>query len=383
MNKHLKRLTASLSALCLAATFCSAISASAVTLYPKTVMTKSSTMWNSYRNQNIKLDYCTSKSDGKDYLFEPGRGIKVVSTYQMYRDIYVDQNDISLLYANKSYDYQQAAQCALYNTEKAYDFLKNAGYKPNGGDIFVAINDISTYSPNGNGGERENAWGKDNTIFLGMGSSNQNTESSVKFLGAATDTVTHEYMHLITGEKLGWDSYGTGSKYRERNALMEAYSDIMAELADERGDWKVGTTVFTKNSSRSENNKYSFRNLAVPGDTINPKTSGLKYYGDYYAWLRVCNIEPDSTLNAVCGSTVISHAAYLMHQKGYSNDVLAKIWMKSVDKFNKSKASTATFSDCRKAFNEAAIEVLSQTAGRYYNAQVLDLMSCFDEVGVK
>lgn len=33
-------------------------------------------------------------------------------------------------------------------------------------------------------------------------------------------------------------------------------------------------------------------------------------------------------------------------------------------------------------FYEAAIEVLSQIGGRYYIAQVFDLMTAFDEVGV-
>ena len=55
MNKHLKRIAASVSALCLAATFCSAISAGAVSLYPKTVMTKSATFWNKYANKNIPV----------------------------------------------------------------------------------------------------------------------------------------------------------------------------------------------------------------------------------------------------------------------------------------------------------------------------------------
>ena len=83
---------------------------------------------------------------------------------------------------------------------------------------------------------------------------------------------------------------------------------------------------------------------------------------------------------AAVGSTVISHAAYLMHEKGYTDQTLAKIWLRSITKI--STGNNATFADCRAAFSEAAVEVLSQIGGRYYIAQVFDLLECFDEVGV-
>lgn len=69
-----------------------------------------------------------------------------------------------------------------------------------------------------------------------------------------------------------------------------------------------------------------------------------------------------------------------MHEMGYSDQTLAKIWLRSITKMN--TGNNATFSDCREAFYEAAIEVLSQIGGRYYIAQVFQLMTAFDEVGV-
>ncbi len=361
MNKHLKRLTASISALCMAATMCGAITASAATLYPKTVMTKTVTLWNKYANKNITLQCSTSKSDYQDYLYQPTRGIKVIDTVSTSRADFAKVGDVLKLH-NDNYEKAQATQIALYNANKAYDYFKNLGYTY--GDFSVALANT----------ECDNAWldTANETLFFGTGSRSQSTANSVKFLGSATDVFTHEYMHLITYRTLGWDNNDSV----ETKALMEAYSDIMAELADERGDWKVGATVFTNNSS-SKN--YCYRNLADPKNTKNPDGSGTSYQIHYGTWQKYKG-HASSPNPEYAGSTVISHAAYLMHEKGYSNQTLAKIWMKSLSKYD--KTSNFTFTDCREAFQEAAIEVLGQTGGRYYMTQVFDLMSAFDEVGV-
>ena len=375
MKKHLKRIAASVSAICLAATFCTSLSASAVSFWPKTVMTKSSDMWNSYRSQTIHLDYCTSKEDYQDYLYNPGRDIRAVSTSSApNHSITVNYSDVLGAYTG-SYDYWQAAQCGLYTVEKAFDFYQNIGYTRSG--IYVAINDHSTYVPNGNGGERENCWASGNTIMFGLGSNDPTQPGAVRFLGTATDVATHEFTHIVTQDKVGWGSYSLPT---ETAALMEAYSDIMAELADEKHDWKVGTSVLIQNGSNGS--YYSFRNLANPGQTHNPRTPGVTYYSNYNTWKNYCNTHPNANGNIAGGSTVISHAAYLMHDMGFTDATLAKIWLKSLDKYNSSTVSHATFQDCRSAFYDAAMEVLGQIGGRYYIAQVLTLMTAFDQVGV-
>ncbi len=375
MNKHLKRIAASVSALCLAATFCSAISAGAVSLYPKTVMTKSATFWNKYANKNIKLEFSTSKEDYQDYLYEPGRGIKVVGTRSNGRySIVADTNNVLRNYSGPSYEYQQAAQIALYNANKAYDYFKKLGY--NYGDFSVAINNLKGNTVSDPDGELENAWLNNNVLVFGMGSENQSATDAVKFLGSATDVFTHEYMHLITGRELGWYSYD--GKSVETKALMEAYSDIMAELADERGDWKVGATVFTNNNSTRN---YCYRNLADPRNTKNPDSTTTTYQVNYGTWKKYSS-HPNNPQPEYAGSTVVSHAAYLMHEMGYSNETLAKIWLKSLSKYDNVDTNNVTFTDCRNAFEEAAFEVLGQTGGRYYTAQVFELMTAFDEVGI-
>lgn len=375
MKKHLKTIAASVSALCIAASLCTSLTAGAVSFWPKTVMTKSSNMWNSYRNQTIHLDYCTSKEDYQDYLYEPMRNIRAVSTSSAPgHTVNVNYNDVLGAYTG-SYEYWQAAQCGLYTVEKAYDFYQNLGYSRGG--IYVAINDHATYTPNGNGGERENSWALGDTIFFGLGSSDPTQNGALRFLGTATDVATHEFTHIVTQDKVGWDSYNLPT---ETAALMEAYSDIMAELADEKNDWKIGTSVLVQNGTNGS--YYSLRDLTNPGQTHNPRTPGVTYYSNYNTWKNYCNTHPNANTNVVTGSTVLSHAAYLMHDMGFSDATLAKIWLKSLDKYNSSTVSHATFSDCRNAFFDAAVDVLSKTGGRYYLAQVFSLMEAFNEVGI-
>ena len=377
MKKHLKRIAASVSALCLATAFCSSITASAALgFWPKTVMTKSSYLWNHYRNQTIYLDYCTYKEDYQDYLYTPGRNIRAVGTYSTpNHSVEVNRDDVLKVYGSDYYE-SQAGQCGLYNAEKAYDFFQNNGYTlctP----VYVAINPHAPYVPGGGQTLRETAWGSGDTVFFGMGSTDLTKASAVTFLGSATDTVTHEMMHLVTDYELGWSSYGNNTP--ERNALMEAYSDILAELADENHDWKVGATVFINNSP---SNNYCYRNIANPGATNNPIAPTEVYCSTYQEFTNLINTNPNYSNFAAAGSTVISHAAYLMHDMGFTDQTLAKIWLKSLSKYNPATTANATFSDCRDAFFDAAVEVLSQTGNRYYLAQVFTLMEAFNEVGV-
>ena len=381
MKKQLKTIAASVSALCIAASLCTSLTASAITLYPKTVMTKSSYMWNSCRNETIKLEYCTSKSDYQDYLYEPGRNIRTVSTSSAPgHTVNVNYNDILGAYTG-SYEYWQASQCGLYNVEKAYDFYSSIGYTPTG--LYVAINDHSTYVPGGNGGQRENAWALGDTLFFGLGSSDQSQEDAVKFLGSATDVVTHEYGHLVTQATFGWNDYSQLSP--EAAALSEAYSDIFAELADEKNDWKVGATVFTKNGCSKPAGYYSYRDIANPANTHNPKTPNTTYYTNYSLWNAAVNANPYASDLDTSGSTIISHVAYTMAQSSYfvnNKQLLAKIWLRSLSKYNVADTTQITFRDCRYAFLDAAYEVLSEEGIPYYQSQALHLITAFNGANV-
>ena len=237
--------------------------------------------------------------------------------------------------------------------------------------------------PGGNGGERENAWALGDTLFFGLGSSDQSQESAVKFLGSATDVVTHEYGHLVTQAAFGWDNYSQLS--REAAALSEAYSDIFAELADENNDWKVGATVFTKNGVTKPAGYYSFRDIANPANTHNPKTPGATYYTDYSQWQAAAAANPYASNLDAAGSTVISHVAYTMAQSSYfvnNKELLAKIWLVSLSKYNTTDTANITFSDCRAAFLAAANEVMSQTGDPYYPSKVLHIITAFNAAGV-
>lgn len=377
MKKHLKTIAASISAICITASISTVLTASAVSFTPNAVTPKHGTFWNQYWHSNygnIVLDYCRSKQDNQDYLYTPGRNIRAVSTSSgPNRTVIVNYNDVLRMYGS-DYNVSQAGQCGLYNVEKAYDFLQTNGYTYST-PLYVAINDVATYTIGGGDGQRENAWAADDTLFFGMGSRNLNKETAVTFLGSATDIVTHELMHLVTAREIGWTDYGSASV--EAQALMEAYSDILAELADEQNDWKIGATLFVNNTP-SKN--YCYRNIANPAATNNPLSPNEEYCSTYSEFTQFVAENPYYTNYAAVGSTVISHAAYLMHEKGYTDQTLAKIWLKSATKIN--TGNNASFADCRDAFYEAAIEVLSQIGGRYYLAQVFDLMTAFDEVGV-
>ena len=380
MKKHLKAIAASVSALCLAASFCTSLTASAALgFWPKTVMTKSSDMWNSYRNTTIHLDYCTSKDDYQDYLYTPGRDIRAVSVSSAPgHGVAINYNDVLGAYTG-SYDFWQASQCGLYNVEKAYDYFANLGY--NCGGIYVAINDCATYVPNGNGGYREISYAENNTVFFGMGSSNQNAHGAVRFLGSATDIATHELGRIVAERQLGLS--GNSNISTETAAVLNAYSDIFAELADEKNDWKIGASVFVENGTSGS--YYSYRDIANPSNTHNPRNSNLTLYTSYSAWQNAYNANPYNDNLVIGGSTVLSHAAYIMSQMNYfqnHKDQLAKIWLVSLTKYNTSNPANITMYDCREAVLSAAADVLSQTGDPYYMSTVMLVNMALSSTGI-
>ncbi len=197
--------------------------------------------------------------------------------------------------------------------------------------------------------------------------------------GTDIDVVTHEYTHLVTQLKLGWESSVSG----ETACLMEAYSDIMGELNDGTREWKIGTNQYLENINTNIK-KCSVRDIMSPNSTITPNLSGGYLTNNFYtnyASLRndlptLMNSSGDRSYSAL-GSTVISRAAYLMECYGIPAENLKVIWYRSMDKLKDMTADTkeATFSDCRKAVL-ASTDVFTGT--NYKNL----IKSAFDSVGV-
>lgn len=56
------------------------------------------------------------------------------------------------------------------------------------------------------------------------------------------DVLAHEYIHLVTQQKLNW--YTNLYRNIEWASVEEAYSDILGELSEPNPDWKIGTGLY-------------------------------------------------------------------------------------------------------------------------------------------
>lgn len=158
--------------------------------------------------------------------------------------------------------------------------------------------------------------------------------------------------------------YSTDSRYFERNALKEAYSDIFGELIEEeytgQTDWKYnGSSIIGRNIKNPDNKKYSKR------------YTGTKDNG-----------------GAHLNSTIISHTAYLMSKSNDSNkydteflldyNQLSQLWYGSLKHLKKSEFKD--FADCRYAVEKSARDLIEKGVLVKNNLKVIQ--QAFEEVGV-
>lgn len=194
------------------------------------------------------------------------------------------------------------------------------------------------------------------------------------------DAIAHEYTHLVTQQMLNWSYRNSNTaEDTESNAIIEAYSDILGELSETRPDWKMGTSLFS-------NRSYCLRDLSSPNSTKTPFSSSYTYNIKYYTKadefrtdakannLHTSNGNGGNIYSCYTGSTVLSHAAYLMYSYGLSRDDLANIWYRSLNYFDKNKGAI-TFEDCRTAVTKAANSYLS----KYSKADKLEKMRKISE----
>jgi len=216
-----------------------------------------------------------------------------------------------------------AETATLYNAEKAYDFYKNtfgwigADGKGSTLNIIPDIRDRSGYSVN-----NAFAFNGNNLLVFSANGWDGNNNAMTNW-GADPDIAAHEFTHLVTHAKLNW-----GPSYNhETQALNEAYSDIMAEFADETPEWKHGTDLYFDNDDES----LFIRNHVLPTSPQLSKYKGagsLDYTDGHY------------------GATIISHIAYIMHRMGIEDEVGMRIWYGSLDYLTGTKKD---FAACRKA----------------------------------
>lgn len=200
----------------------------------------------------------------------------------------------------------------------------------------------------------------------------ERTNSKKSQLSAYLDIVAHEYTHAVTDVKVfGSDGYSNDSRYYERNALMEAYSDIFGELVEQKYTGKTNWYFNTiRNLSNPEIKRYTKR------DTTKDKEGNEK--NDYgYAHNN---------------STIISHVAYLMSKdhksikhSSYGStknlldyNQLAQLWFGSLEYLKETEFMD--FSDCRYAVEKSARRLIEQGVLVEDNLKVIE--QAFNEVEV-
>ena len=281
----------------------------------------------------------------------------------------------------KDFDYYmitgtQKRECYFNQTEysfyknavKAGEYLKKLGFSynnnirvlnPNGttqeknvDTVYIAISNedgregsaMIGRDINGNNmyySEKGNAKSTNGVIAIG-----QNDYNYMESFAYAPDVIAHEYVHLVTQQIAGWNA-AVRSNSNENGAVVEAYSDILGELCETNPDWKMGTTVYYNNSNGTK----CIRNLKDPKSTVRPvsrtEVSDDTYCKDYKEFEKTFLNAYKTEEGIYAGSTILSHAAYLMTTSGLKNDTIAKIWFDSLYLFD--DPSNPTFSNCRKA----------------------------------
>lgn len=225
----------------------------------------------------------------------------------------------------------------MANISEVYDYylkeLKLKGFDNKNSYVYAIINDnIGTDgTPN-----RTNAYSIAKkgveTAIISFGVDNE-----IEF-----DTVAHEYTHSVMNSILEIGSSG------ETGALKEAYADIMGEIIERDTSWTHGKRVIS-----------------------NPTSAKLP---DYYkgAYWGDTNPKADDKGHIHNNSTVISHAAYLMYNKGMCFADLAQIWYYSMNYLEKD----SDFKDCRDAVLKSAKKL------EYPEVIINFIEQSFDEAGI-
>ena len=281
-------------------------------------------------DKNNKVHIYTSSGGNKDEIFDTNYKSNVLS---------------QLVYDDYDYEclkYNLSEVAALHNIEKAYDFYNN-NFKWQGADGIGNTLYILPELRRKSGWTVNNAYAFNGRNFLAFGAEGAINGNDVAAWGADPDIAVHEFTHLVSHKKLGWG----GSENVEIAALNEAYSDIMAEYADETPEWKMGNDLFFK----IKDDSLYIRNIVKP-----QSPSLIKYNGEG----SLSKTEPHDA------STIISHVAYMMHYMGIEDEVGMRIWYGSMDYLKNAKE--INFKACRKAVLEAIGDaVYDRTFNGKYN----------------
>lgn len=215
-------------------------------------------------------------------------------------------------------------------------YLEELSYKSNY-DIHLYYNDGYDNGDNGLGGFCDHDYGIISIGYL------QSTSS--------IDLVAHEYTHVVSRDIVHWASRG------ETGAINEAFSDIYGEILEAS---LSGEPIDWRNSDR---------NIMFPMFTGNPSL----YQGA--CWGDPTDMSKDRG-NIHKNSTVISHAAYLMSERGgglLNLEELANLWYRAMLMM----PATCTFTECREQVEWAAL-----TMSELSDEKRVCISEAFDRVGI-
>ena len=240
---------------------------------------------------------------------------------------------------------------AMANLRSVYDYYRDClgRYSYNGG-LFLAAAD--TVRAAVHTGIADNAYwsGSKSMILIGEGSSSGTFLS--RSLAAGEDILAHEFTHAVISEEtaLEYTYYGAAG------AINEGYADIFGCLVE--GDWKIGEDVVREKC---------LRDIAVPFNTGNPSSVGGACYIDY---------KTDSTDYGGVhkNSTIISHIACVLQQKGITKRNLYLLWYKSLC------LGYGKYAD----FYDVRVNVLTAAAALHFSSsQIAVIQDAFDDANIR
>lgn len=317
-------------------------------------------------------DYKNEKYDVKNALWDNEKNIFIINNRSDYN--YDSYNNNLFKLEDIQSDKNKSAVDGMANTYRAVEYFDKHFDKKF--DItYVCVNVDNCKDADGEV-VKDNACGryinkqnKEISCLIFCVSSNAKNPQDSAYL----DTVSHEYTHTITASVFG-TNYGREFKYHERNALMEAYSDIFGELIEAK---YTGKADWYHNKVRS---------LIKHEDTDNKRDYTYKY-SQKYQTTDIEKIEDNDYGGAHYNSTIISHVAYLMSKDNNSSkyekryllnyDELAQLWYGALNYLN----DTSTFSDCRIAVSRSAMKLIKE--GTLFETSLSIIEQAFDEVEVK
>lgn len=332
----------------------------------------------SYKDDDGAEKKISLEKNGDDYeYFDKERNIKIFDGTG--KGQYGALFDISNEYKTKDIENSLIYNKAMKLFEDIYDFYYDnynwKSYDNKGSSIKVSVN------VDWNNAAYASFFNK---YIIGY-----NDDSKISYI-YAKDVLGHEFTHGVVAHTSKFSNYCGEDKIHENQpgALNEAYADIFGSII-ENDNWEIGDKTGSV-----------LRNIEDPLKTDNPKEYGgenyipnyvmkqnnITSYEDYYKELLERNPDLKDDYHNFCSmastdngwvhknSTVVSHSAYLMYEKGAFKDKveLGRVWFGALQKLSK-----------HSNFEDAALAVLSSAKDLGYSVDKLNLIrEAFEETKI-